>query len=63
MKTKESAVKRDLRTPKYKMRVEEDRKKESKTQPEEDQLDLLEDMAVCYHGFLTGCPYCKTKGD
>lgn len=57
--TKESAVKRDLRTPKYRMRVEEDRKKESKKNLDEDQLDLLEDMAVCYHGFLAGCPHCK----
>lgn len=56
--TQESQIKRELRTPKYRSRVVEDKKKESKILPDS-ELEELEDAATCDHGFLAGCPYCK----
>lgn len=58
--TGKSWVERELRTPKYRSRVEVDEKKEQKSQViSMDELAELEDLATCKHGYLTGCPYCK----
>lgn len=61
--TQESAVKRDLRTPKYQMRVVEANKKSKQLQQElEDDWAEIEEAALCNHGYLAGCPYCKSEG-
>lgn len=64
--TKESAVKRDLRTPKYRMRTEVDQKKEQKINGMEvtevfidEEIDLDSELSLCEHNYMAGCPFCK----
>ncbi|QDP60503.1 MAG: hypothetical protein GOVbin1096_131 [Prokaryotic dsDNA virus sp.] len=66
--TNESQVKRELRTPKYRSRVETDEKKESKIRGMEvtevfvdEEINLNEELALCDHGYLAGCPFCRRK--
>jgi hypothetical protein len=62
--TKESHIKRDLRSPKYRMRVETDEKKEQKITGLEADLIIVDEcidleVALCQHNYLSGCPFCK----
>lgn len=62
--TKESHIKRDLRSPKYKMRVETDEKKEQKITGLEADLIIVDEcidleVPLCQHNYLSGCPFCK----
>lgn len=66
--TQESKVKRDLRTPKYRMKVETDQKKQEKIQgydvdwvslDEFEEINLDEELGLCEHNYISGCPFCK----
>ena len=59
--TNESAIKRDLRTPKYQQRVVPDKSKEIPQESEEINLDEV--LGICEHNYLSGCPFCKNKGE
>lgn len=68
--TQQSAVKRELRTPKYRPRIEVDEKKEQKTRGmtveevfADEDINLDDELGLCEHGYLAGCPFCKPKGD
>jgi hypothetical protein len=62
--TKESYIKRELCSPKYKMRVETDEKKEQKITGLEADLIIVDEcidleVPLCQHNYLSGCPFCK----
>lgn len=56
--TNESAIKRDLRTPKYRQRVVPDKSKDFE---ENEEINLDEILGMCEHNYLNGCPFCKDK--
>lgn len=59
--TGKSWVERELRTPKYRSRVEVDEKKEVKIHGHSVDFAILDEYIECIHGYLSGCPSCKKE--
>lgn len=59
--TGKSWVERELRTPKYRSRVETDEKKETKIRGYSVDFEIFDEYIECIHGYLSGCPLCKQE--
>lgn len=62
--TGKSWVERELRTPKYRSKVEVDEKKEEKINGVDiidEEINMDTAFKVCDHGYLSGCPFCRQE--